>query len=415
MTFTVDRRSFITGAAAAAALPLAPRVSFAQDKPPLRIGLLCIKSGPLASGGIAMEEGFNIFLKERKFTISGRKTELLIGDTGGSPAVAKSKVQELVERDKVDILCGPLAANEALAIADYVIEQKIPILSFAAAEDLTQRKPNPFLVRPSDSAGQTSHALGDFAATERGYKRVAALADDFAFGHEQVGAFQRVFEDKGGKVVKKLFTPLNTADYGPYIAQIKDVDAVFTGHAGSNGLKFVKQCYEFGMKFPILGGQAVIDESLLPQMAEAALGIVNAPLYSTEIDTPSNKTFKAEMWADYKAVPGGYSSIPYNMGQFIEAALQQTGGRTDDREAVVKALRAAKLTDTPRGPLSFDDYGNVVINAYICEVKKIGDRYVNSVIKTYPHVTQFWTYDPKWYLAQPVYSRDYPPSRYLEP
>jgi branched-chain amino acid transport system substrate-binding protein len=411
---TVDRRSFIAGAAATA-LPLAPRLSFAQDKPPLRIGLLCVKSGPLASGGIAMEQGLNTFLKERKFTISGRKVELLIGDTGGSPAIAKTKAQELVERDKVEILCGPLAANEALAIAGYVIEKKIPILSFAAAEDLTQRKPNPFLVRPSDSAGQTAHALGDFAATERGYKRIAALADDFAFGHEQVGAFQRVFEDKGGKIVKKLFPPLNTADYGPHLAQLKNVDAIFAGFAGSNGLKFVKQCYEFGIKFPIIGGQSLIDEALLPQMADAALGIINAPLYSTDIDTPSNKTFKEEMWADYHAVPGGYSSIPYNMGQFIEAALEQTGGRTDDHEAVVKALRAAKLTDTPRGPLRFDEYGNVIISAYICEVKKIGDRYANSVIKTYPNVTQFWTYDPKWYLAQPVYSREYPPSRYLEP
>jgi branched-chain amino acid transport system substrate-binding protein len=414
MLLTVDRRRFIAGAAAAV-LPLAPRIAVAQDKPPLRIGLLCVKSGPLASGGIAMEEGFNTFLKERKFTISGRKVELMIGDTGGSPAVAKSKVQELVERNKVDILCGPLAANEALAIADYVIEQKIPILSFAAAEDLTQRKLNPFLVRPSDAAGQTSHALGDFAASEKGYKRVAALADDFAFGHEQVGAFQRVFEDKGGKIVKKLFPPLNTADYGPYLAQIKDVDAVFIGFAGSNGLKFVKQSYEFGMSFPILGGQAVIDETLLPQMADAAIGLINAPLYSSEIDTPSNTIFKAAMWADYHAVPSGYSSIPYNMGQFIEAALEQTGGRTDDREAVVKALRAAKLVDSPRGPLSFDAYGNVIINAYICEVKRIGERYANSVIKTYPNVTQFWTYDPKWYIAQPVYSRDYPPSRYLEP
>jgi branched-chain amino acid transport system substrate-binding protein len=412
---TVDRRSFIAGAAAAAALPLASRVAFAQDKPPLRIGLLCVKSGPLASGGIAMEQGFNTFLKERKFTISGRKVELMIGDTAGSPAVAKSKVQELVERSKVEILCGPLAANEALAIADYVIEQKIPILSFAAAEDLTQRKLNPFLVRPSDAAGQTSHALADFAATDRGYKRIAALADDFAFGHEQLGSFQRVFEDKGGKIVKKLFAPLNTADYGPYIAQIKDVDAIFAGFAGSNGLKFVKQCYEFGVKIPILGGQAVIDETLLPQMGDAALGLVNAPLYSSEIDTPSNKIFKEEMWADYKAVPSGYSSIPYTMGQFIEAALERTGGRTEDREAVVTALREAKLIDTPRGPLSFDGYGNVIINAYICEVKKIGDRYANSVIKTYPNVTQFWTYDPNWYIAQPVYSRDYPPSRYLEP
>src|SRR5207245_5420391 len=107
-----------------------------------------------------------------------------------------------------------------------------------AAEDLTQRKPNPWFVRSAASSGQPNHAVGEYAAKTLGYKRVAIIADDFAYGHETAAGFQRVFEDAGGKVVQKLWSPLAVPDYGTYIAQIKkDVDAVYAGFAGANGFR----------------------------------------------------------------------------------------------------------------------------------------------------------------------------------
>src|SRR5579883_2028062 len=177
MSWTPDRRKFLAGAAAAA-LPWGP--AFAQT-PAVRIGLLTVKTGPLAQGGIQMEQGISAFLKEKSSTLAGRKVELIVADTGGNPAGAKTKAQELVERDHVDFIVGPLAAFELLAISSYVEQAKVPMLSLAAADDMTQRKPNPWFVRASATSSQCCHPLGDYAAKEMKLKRVITINEDFAF------------------------------------------------------------------------------------------------------------------------------------------------------------------------------------------------------------------------------------------
>ena len=408
------RRSVLRGAAAST-LALALPKAIAQESAPIHIGLLCIKTGPLASGGIAMEQGLTLFLREHGNRLAGREVELIVSDTGGSASAAKPKAQELVERYKVDVIVGPLAAFEALAITDYIRDARMPMLGLAAAEDLTQRRPNPYFIRTSDSAAQCAHPLGEYAARERHFKRIATIADDFAFGYEQVAGFQRTFEDQGGRIVKKLWPPLNAADYAPYLAQIGSVDAIYAAFAGVNGLKFIRQYAEFGVKVPILAGQAVLDEAQLQQMGEAALGIVSSVFYTSEIETQSNRRLIAAMRSTYQSEPGGYCVTTYTAGQFIAAALAATGGRTDDRDALMAALRSVTLDDTPRGPIRLDHLSNPVSNVYLCEVRRKGDRLVNAIFKTYPDVSQFWTYNDGWFLAQPVYSRDYPPARYLEP
>src|SRR5271169_3926175 len=213
----LDRRTFLLATTALAALPAAPALA---QSGPARIGLLTVKTGPLAQGGIQMEQGLMAFLKDKGNTLAGRKVELISADTGGNPAGAKTKAQELIERDKVNVILGPLAAFELLAITDYVRDNATPLISIAAAEDVTQRKANPFIIRPSATSAQCCHAMGDYAAKDLKYKRAATISEDFAFGYEQMAGFQRVFEDNGGKVVKKLWPPLVTPDYTPYIAQI---------------------------------------------------------------------------------------------------------------------------------------------------------------------------------------------------
>jgi len=170
MSARMSRRSLLQGVAATT-LPL--RKVAAQENAPLRIGLLCIKTGPLAAGGVAMEQGLTLFLREQNNELAGRKVELIVSDTGGAASAAKPKTQELVERDKVDVIVGPLAAYEALAIADYIREMRMPTVGLAAAEDLTQRRPNPYFIRTSDSAAQYTHPLGDYAARKRDFKRIA--------------------------------------------------------------------------------------------------------------------------------------------------------------------------------------------------------------------------------------------------
>jgi branched-chain amino acid transport system substrate-binding protein len=401
----MHRRSLLAGAAAVSALPLP---GIAQNKP-VRIGLLTVKTGPLAQGGIQMEQGILLFLKDHDNTIAGRKVELLVADTGGNPAGTKTKAQELIERDRVDMIFGPLAAFELLAITDYVAAHKTPIFSLAAAEDMSQRKPNPYFVRASGTSAQNMHVLADYAAKDLKYKTVITISEDFAFGYEQMGGFQRVFEGAGGRVVKKLWPPIVTPDYTPYLAQVSGVDAVVQGFAGSNPLKFMKQYKDAGLTLPVLGGGTAGDDALLKSFGDEAVGLITASVFTSDLDTPVNKQFIAGMVRDTGAVPGLYAAGLYINGMVAEATLKATGGSIDDKEAFMKALRGVSLPDSPRGPFHFDHFGNVVGNVYVRRLERKDGKLVQTTIKTYPDVSQFWTFDEKWFLEQPVYSRDYPP------
>src|SRR6516225_3557388 len=403
---TVRRRTVVKSMLAASALVAAPAILRAQSGP-MRIGFLTVKTGPLAAGGIQMEEGLTLYLKERGNTLAGRPVTLFTGDSGGAPAIARTKMQELVERDSISCLIGPLATAEALAIDDYIRDKQIPTLSVAAAEDMTQRKANPWFVRATATSAQCSYPMGDYAAKELKYRRAAMIADDIAYGYELNAGFQRAFEDAGGKVVQKLWPPLVTPDYGTYIGQLKDnIDVVFIGFAGSNGFKFFKQYKEYGKSTPLLGGQTAVDEALLQQMGDEAIGLVSACWYSAQIDTPVNKKFVDGMNRDYKVDPGFYAAATYVNGAVLEAALNRIGGKIEDKAALMAALRASDKVETARGPVSFDKFGNVVGNVYIRKVAKKDGKLVNSVIKTYPNVGQFWTYDPDEFLKHPVYNRE---------
>src|SRR5262252_6515605 len=413
---SMKRRTVLKGlAATSAAVVYAPAVLRAQGAP-FKIGLLTVKTGPLAQGGIQMEQGIATLLKEKSNTLSGRKIDFISADTGGNPAGAKTKAQELIERDKVNVILGPLAAFELLAITDYVRENATPLISLAAAEDVTQRKANPFVIRPSSTSAQCCHPIADYAAKELKYKRAATISEDFAFGYEQMAGFQHVFEDAGGKVVKKLWPPLVTPDYTPYIAQIGNVDVVFNGFAGSNPVKFMRAYADLGLagRIPLLAGWTAMDDALLKSLGDEAVGVISAHWYSASFDSPANKRLVAALEKDYKVLPGGYSAGMYLAGQCVEAAIKALDTKADDRKAFAEALHKVTLTDTPRGPVQFDHFGNVVGDVFIRKCERKDGKLVNTIIKTYPKVSQFWTYDEKAFLADPVYSRDYPPAKNLE-
>jgi branched-chain amino acid transport system substrate-binding protein len=421
------RRKFLRLAAGAAALPtvsrigavaaafgLAPSIAHAAA---FKIGLLTIKTGPLAQGGIQMEQGIALFLKEKANTLAGRAIEFVSADTGGNPAGARTKAQQLIERDRVNVIFGPLAAFELLAILDYVRDNRTPLISVAAAEDVTQRRANPFVVRTSGSSGQGSHVLAHYAAQVLKYRRAATIADDFAYGHEQVSAFQRVFEEAGGKIVKKLWPPLITPDYTPYIAQIGDVDCVFNGFSGSTPVRFMRAYADFGLKarIALLGGITAMDDPLLRSLGDEAIGVVSAAVYDPNSDAPGNRRFVEAMQKEYNTLPGLFSSSMYVAGQCVEAAIEKLGDRADDRTALAETLHQVSLTDTPRGTVTFDHLGNIVGDIFIRKCERKNGQLVNTVVERFANVSQFWTYEEKEFLAAPVYSRDYPPARNLEP
>ena len=287
----LTRRRFIQAAGLGASALGIPAIVRGQSGP-IRVGLMTVKTGPLASGGIDMERALVQYLKERSYGMAGRKVDLFVGDSGGVPAQARTKIQELVERDRIQVMIGPLDTASALAADDYIRQAQLLTLSVAAAEDMTQRKPNPWFTRGTSTSSQSAQPLADYCAKTLKYKRMATIADDIAYGHEMCAGFQRVFEDAGGKIVQKLFSPLTVPDYGTYIAQLKsNVDGIFLGFAGSNGFRFFRQFNEYGLrgKIAVVGGMTAFDEAVLRNMGDEALGIVTTCWYSAEIDNPINR------------------------------------------------------------------------------------------------------------------------------
>ena len=388
----------------------------------LRIGFLAPMTGIFAQIGKDMENGFQMYLDETKGDFAGAKVKFIVEDEEGKPPVGVRKAEKLARQDQVHMLVGGLLASTGYAIAPVSTRLKtVYVLSIAAADDLTQRDLDkyPYIVRTSWSSSQPHHPLGKWAC-DAGYKRVVTVGADYAFGHEVVGGFQKAFEDCGGRVVQKIWPPLGTKDFGPYIPTIKrDADAIFTVMVGPMALQFPKQVQEAGIKTPLIGGGTSYDEFVLPAMGDEVLGHVSALQYSAALDTPKNREFVRKYREKYGKVPSYYSESNYTTAQLIHEVLKRSNGKWPGPEKFIATMTSLKL-DAVRGPVRFDDMRNPVQNIYIKKVEKkkmFGyekDELWNSVIRTYPDVSQFWTYGKAEFLKQPVYSRDFPPCKYCQ-
>lgn len=408
----------LLGASLAAGLPISTP---AQAQEELRIGFIAPLTGIFAQIGKDMQEGFQLYLDEHKGMLGGAKVKLIVEDNQGKPDAAVTKAKKLVLSDKVQMFVGGLLASTGYALAPVSSAEKtLYLASVPAADDLTQRDLNkyPYFFRTSWTSSQPNHPIGAWAC-EQGYKKVITIAADYAFGYESVGGFQKAFEDCGGKVIQKIWPPLGTKDFGPYIPTMKsDADATFTLMVGPMALQFPKQLRGAGNKKPIIGGGTSYDEFALPFMGDEVVGDVSSLHYSAAIETPKNEAFVKAYRKKYGKVPSYYSENNYTTAQIIDEAMKKSGGKWPGPEKFIEAMSALKL-DTARGPVHFEDR-NPVQNIYIKKVEKkkmFGydkAELWNTVIKTYPNVSQFWTYGKEKFLAQPVYSREFPACKFCE-
>jgi branched-chain amino acid transport system substrate-binding protein len=388
----------------------------AEAQGPIKIGFISPLSGAIAQAGKDMYSGCELFWKESGWQIGDRKLEVILEDNEGQPAMAVAKFRKLVESDQVHMVAGVILSNVAYALVPQIEAAGVPtIYPINSADDLTQRKRPKWLVRTGFSAGGNMHPFGEYAAKVLGYKKVVTISLDYAFGWEIVGGFQKTFEDNGGQVIQKLWVPLNVQDYGPYLAQVKrEADAVFVLALGRWTLLFAQQYAASGLKarLPLIAGGTYSDEHVLSQLGDESLGVISAHHYSAALDTPANRKFRAAFEKAYSRTPSFYSENCYTGARVISEAVKAIGGRVEDRAALMAALRKVEITDAPRGPIKIDAYGNPTQNIYIRKVERVGGALQNTVIYTYPAVSQFWKYDPQEFLKQPVYSREFPPCRY---
>jgi len=389
----------------------------------LRIGFLAPRTGIFTAIGTDMLNGFQMYLDEHKGMLGGDTVKLIVEDTQGKPDTAVAKAKKLILQDKVHMLVGGLLASTAYALGPVSTSEKtLYIGSSATADDLAQRQvaKYPYVAFSTWVPSLPNHPLGQWAC-DQGYKKVVAFAADYAFGYEQLGGFQKAFEDCGGKVIQKIWTPLGTKDFGPYIPTMKaDADAIFTLMVGPMSLQFPKQLRASGNKKPIVAGGTSYDEFVLPFMGDEVIGDVSALMYSAAIQTAKNEAFVKRYRTKYKKVPSYYSEGNYSTAQWIDEVMAKHKGKFPDPVDFIKTMASIKL-DAVRGPVSMDlATKSPIENIYIKKVEKkkmFGydkAELWNTVVKTYPNVSQFWTYDKAKFLAQPVYSRDFPPCKYCQ-
>ncbi len=416
---TVGRRTLLV-LTLLVGLMVAPLTSSAEDE--LRIGVLAPMTGIFAQIGKDMSNGLQMYLDEVGQNFDGLKVKIILEDTQGKPPVNVRKAQKLIRQDKVHFFMGGLLASTGYALAPVSTRSKtLYICPISAADDLTQRQKDkyPYFIRTGWTSSQPSHPLGEWAC-EQGYKRIATIAADYAFGYEVVGGFHKAFEACGGQIIQKLWAPIGTKDFGPYLPQLKrDADAVLTLMVGPMSLQFPKQYKAAGLTMPLLGGGTSADEFALPFMGDEAIGYVTALQYSAALDTPKNVAFVKKYRELYGKVPSYYSESNYTTAQWIHETIKKSGGTWPGTEKFIETFASIKL-DSIRGPVHLDEQMNPVHNIYIRKVEKTkrhgypDDELWNTIAKTYSNVGQYWTYGKADFLKQPVYSRDFPPCKHCK-
>jgi branched-chain amino acid transport system substrate-binding protein len=368
-----------TPLAAAAALLFAVSGAAAQDK--IRIGLIYTLSGPPSVLGQQSKNGFELALKHLGGKMAGQDVELFVVDDGLKPDVAIQKVQELLERDKVDIVVGPIFSNILQAIHKPVMDSgKILISTNAGASSFAGASCNARFFVTSYQNDQIYAALGK-VANDKGYKRVYAMVPNYQAGKDALAGFKSTYK---GTVVEESLVPLNSLDFAPEMSKLGAAkpDALFTFMPGGLGINLIKQMNQAGLKgkFPIISAFTA-DEATLPVLAEAADGIFGALTWAPNTDNAQNKKFVADYEAAYKAIPASYAMQAYDTAMLIDSAVRATKGKVSDSKGLSAAIKKADFKSL-RGPFKFNINGYPIEDFYLTKVAKRADgKYETQIVK----------------------------------
>lgn len=376
--------------AACSVLAVAPTLAHAAD--PVRIGLIAPFSGSFADYGKQMEGGIKAFQRLNGDTVAGRKVQIISKDTTGpAPDVAKRLAQELVVRDKVDVLAGFGLTPEALAVAPIAEQARKPMVIFNAASSSITTK-SAYITRVSMTLPQISAPMATWAIKNK-VRKVVTLVADYAPGIDAETAFKTNFIGGGGQVVESIRVPLRNPEFSPFIQRIKDAkpEAVFLFlPAGEQGVAFMKGFRERGLAeagVRVIATGDLTDDHVLPAMGDATLGVITSFHYSMAHDSPENKAFlKAFAEANPGAGRPNFMAVAaYDGMRAIYDALKKTGGATDG-DKFVAALKGMKIA-SPRGPIMIDpDTRDVVQTVYIRRVEKVGGELYNVEFDKFDNV-----------------------------
>lgn len=348
----------------------------------LKIGMVLPMSGPFAAYGTQIQHGARLYLNQHGDTVAGKKIELIIkDDTGVAPEISKRQAQELIIKDKVNILAGFGLTPSAFAVAPLSAQAKMPMVVLNAATSAVTTK-SPYIVRTSFTLPQSTAPIASWAISN-GIKRVYTVVADYGPGHDAEAQFKKTFAASGGEIVGELRTPVKNPDFAPYLQKIKDSkpDAIFLFvPAGEQGVAFLKGYKERNLAeagIQLIATGDLTDEDVLDAMGDAALGVITSFHYSQAHQSPENHAY-TQAYADAypKHRPNFMSVAGYDGMHLIMETLKATQGDASG-DAFIAAAKG-KSWVSPRGPISIDpETRDIIQTVYIRKVEQVNGKLQN--------------------------------------
>lgn len=363
--------------------PVAPTIAFAMGTffvgavplhaQQLKVGFIAPLSGTVAVTGKQGLDGFNLFLDMNGGKLGGVPATVIAKDDQAKPDLGLQAANELIERDKVDVMVGPFFSSVIMAAYKPITNAKIPMIGPVGGPSIIAGKQcSPYYFSTSWQNEEPHEAMGQYLQ-DKGLKRVYILAPNYLAGKETLNGFKRRFK---GEIVGEVYTPLNQLDFAAEIAQIRQAkpEAVYVFYPGGFAINFVKQYGQSGVSKDIpLYSASTIDDTTLTAIGDAALGTVQTASYHRDLDNPANKRFREAFVKKYNYEPSFYSAYSYDAAQLLDAAIKQVGGKVADRSALIAALEQANF-DSVRGKFKFNHNHFPIQDFYRLEVIAKGGK-----------------------------------------
>ena len=374
----------LMSAVALAALTATAGSAWAQAADKIKVGFMLPYSGTYAALGVAIENGFRMYVQEQGGKLGGREIEYFKVDDESDPAKATDNVNRLIKRDKVDVLVGTVHSGVAMAMAKAAKESgTVLIIPNAGADAVTGPMCAPNIFRSSFSNWQPAYAMGVVAAKQEGKKNAMTLTWKYAAGEESVNGFKEGFEKNGGKVTKQLTLPFPNVEFQALLTEIAAAkpDAVYSFFAGAGAVKFVKDYHAAGLSKTIpLYGPGFLTDGTLDAQGESAQGMLTTLHYADELGTERDKTFRTNYAKNFKLMPDVYGVQGYDAAQILSVGLKAASGDLGKKDAFRTAIEKATIA-SPRGDFTLSKSHNPVQDVYLRKVEGKENKKIGIAVK----------------------------------
>jgi branched-chain amino acid transport system substrate-binding protein len=404
-SYRLTRRQFLAASSAAAAIAAcgpaatpnpsgaATVVPTASPGPALKIGQLLPFTKVYAELGNSMKRATDLYLKQKGGSLANRPVTLVYEDEANDPVVGAQKTQKFIDSDRVDLMMGIVATPIAYAVRNAIDAAKLIFIETnAGGNALTRTTTNctpscksKYIFRTSFSSYQISYPIGEYFATQKGVKEVFTFVADYGFGNESAADFTSGFTKGGGKITGGLKAPLGSADFLPYVTQIKaqNTKDIYSFFSGTDAINYIKAWTQLGMPaagYKMNGAGFLTEQDVLKEVKEQANGATTSLFWAVTLDNAENKAFVDLYQKEYSLLPDVFAVQAWDGMQAVDLALQAVKGDTSNKDAFIAALENVKFK-SPRGDFEFDkETHNPIQDMYIREVKVQSGQAVNTIV-----------------------------------